>query len=67
MPRFTTEFQAVPASAMMFRGSPAGPATSSLAQRGILSSLTGIFAISADTARLIGDLLPAEEPRRLAA
>jgi hypothetical protein len=67
MPRFTTEFMAVPASAMMFRNSPAGPAAYTPAPRGTLSSLTGIFAISADTARLIGNLLPAEEPRRLAA
>jgi hypothetical protein len=58
MAHFTTAFQAIPASAVLSRGLPAGAAASSLVPHEILSSLTGAFSISADTARLIGDLLP---------
>jgi hypothetical protein len=67
MPSFTTHFQTIPASAVLVRGLPAGAAASSQIPHEILSSLSGVFSISADTRKLIGDLIPAELPRRLAA
>ena len=66
MAQFTTRFLSVPATAIGLPGLPAGPSANLIAHE-ILSSLAGVFAVSADTARLIGDLLPEPEQRRLAA
>jgi hypothetical protein len=64
MPRFTTEFLSIPARAVRRWGTRSGHA-SHLIPLEILSSLSGAFAVSADTRRLIGDLLP-EQDRRAA-
>jgi hypothetical protein len=57
MPRFTTDFTAIPASDIrvgtLRAGLPLPPS-----RRDILSSLSGLFCISADTASLIADLFP---------
>ncbi len=66
MARFTTDFLAVPASAIRLGGLTGGPASKVIATE-ILSSLSGRFTISADTTRLIGDLFPAQIPYRKAA
>ena len=67
MPSFTTRCQPIPASAILVGGLPAGAACSSQIPQEILSSLVGIFSISADTLRLIDDLTPQELPLRRAA
>jgi hypothetical protein len=60
MTRFTTDFQAIAAGAIN-TGRPAA------AQPHVLTSLAGAFAISADTLRIIADLLPQANLIRLAA
>ena len=60
MPRFTTDFTAIPASNIrvgtLRAGLPVPPS-----RQDILSSLSGLFCISADTASLIADLFPQAE------
>jgi hypothetical protein len=67
MPSFTTDFQPIPATDIIVRGVTAGPAACRPVPPTILSSLAGVFAISADTAALIGALLPPAMPLQRAA
>jgi hypothetical protein len=64
MANITTDFLAFPASAIRVIGLPPAPYTPAI-RTDILSSLTGRFTVSADTASVIEDLRPL--PRRLAA
>ena len=67
MPYFTTDFQPVPASAILVGGRPAGEVVTSRVPLKTLSSLAGLFSVSTDTAILIDSLCRMEMPRRLAA
>jgi hypothetical protein len=67
MPNFTTDFRAIPASEINVHGVPAGAVAAQSIPLEILSSLAGLFAISADTTGLIGDLRAIAAPIRLAA
>ena len=63
MPGFTTDFQIIPASAILTARTTTQPNTTEQ----VLSILPGSFLISADTARLIATLTSAPIPLRLAA
>ena len=54
MSGFTTDFQPIPASAIMTAGTVVQPS----ATKPILSSQPGRFSISEDTARLIATIAP---------
>jgi len=57
MPNYTTQFLAIPCSAINVAGLGACRTASAIPTQ-ILSSLAGHYTISADTVRLIGDLQP---------
>jgi hypothetical protein len=67
MARFSTDFLAIPTSAMRMGRLPCGAAADTAIPADILSCLQARFTISADTAGIIGDLLKLPEAPRLAA